>query len=397
MKTPRLILLLLIVLFACATSQASTSAIQPPPPAAPCPPEYTALATAYGQLLGFQDEPSFLRHGFTANSPYAGWLDQVRALGKTPGYSPEGPHHLAMLAVAIKRHGKNSDIARDFTTQFERELRLVRHKPVPPDATPPARTPVTILYTGDTQGVLCPQSVHDSSVGGLARRAPLVAELRTAASPTLLLDAGDAFSSARAMATTNNAIVVTAMNHMRYDVMGLGPHDLAVGENRLRQLAKQAEFPFICSNLVLTGSADWIKPYALIPRGPVTVAVLSLLPPTAEINLTGATRITAREALQRYIPIVEDKSDLIIVLTQTPLPELGIEQAEFGNIDAIIGDARGQAIMTPVHVFPAMAKGLAVGEIRLDAENGNLIHQAMHLLDVPTFDPELEKIVEARK
>ncbi len=241
MNTPRLLFLFLLVLTACARHpQAAPPAEIQPAQAAPPAQEYTDLSTAYGQLLGFRDDPLFIRHRFTANSPHAGWLDQVRAIGRRPGHSPEGPRLLAMLAVAIRQHGPDSPTARDFTTRFERELRLLRDAPASQPTPPPQPAPdttrpedsavVSILYTGDTQGVLYPQPVLDSSVGGLSRRLPLLAKLRAANPNAVLLDAGDAFTSSGEQAMRNNSAMVAAMNRMHYDAMGLGVHDLGMGE-----------------------------------------------------------------------------------------------------------------------------------------------------------------------
>lgn len=403
MKISILICLSLVLLAGCAKHSTTPPSDARPAQVEPCSQEYTDLSTAYGQLLAFQDDPIFLKHGFTANSPHAGWLEHVRALGRRPGYSPDAAQLLAMLAVAIKQHGKDSAVARNFTTQFEEKLSASRVKPAPEatqaaiPAPPAASGPVvSILYTGDTQGVLFPQPVHDSSVGGLSRRSPLLTKLRATAPNTVLLDAGDAFTATSANALRNNSVIVAAMNHMNYDAMGLGTHDLAVGEAHLRQLASQATFPVICSNLALANGETWIKPYALITRGSTTIAVLSLLPADAIVQIAGA-RITApAEALRRHASILRDKANLILILTQ--LPQVDVEAALAGiNVDVVIGDARGHAVTTRPCILPAMAKGLGVGEIQLSATDGALISRSMHLLDKAIVDAELEKKIQIRK
>ena len=408
MNTPRLLFLFLLVLTACARHpQAAPPAEIRPAQAAPPSQEYTDLSTAYGQLLGFRDDPLFIRHGFTANSPHAGWLDQVRAIGRRPGHSPEGPRLLAMLAVAIRQHGPDSPTARDFTTRFERELRLLRDAPASQPTPPPQPTPdttrpedsavVSILYTGDTQGVLYPQPVLDSSVGGLSRRLPLLAKLRAADPNAVLLDAGDAFTSSSEQAMRNNSAMVVAMNRMHYDAMGLGLHDLGMGEARLRNLVNQAAFPVICTNLTFSGSDEWIKPYVLITRGGETMAVLSLLPPMSTPPVPGAQYTPAQEALRRYVPMLKTKAQLIVVLSQLSQAETEAALAGIQDVHVVLGDARGQAATTPPYIFPAMAKGLGVGQIQLRVVDGGLVSRSMHLLDDPTADADLEREIQRRK
>ena len=407
MKISLLVCLALVLLAGCATRRPSTPPTPPaeakPAQTEPCSQEYTDLSTAYGQLLAFQDDPIFLKHGFTANSPYAGWLEHVRALGRKPGYSPDAPRFLTMLAVAIKQHGKDSTVARDFAVQFEEKLSASRVKPAPEVTqtaapTPPAAsgTVVSVLYTGDTQGVLFPQPVHGSSVGGLSRRLPLLTKLRATEPNAVLLDAGDAFTGTSKTGNRNNAVIVAAMNRMNYDAMGLGPHDLAVGEAQLRSLVSQATFPVVCSNLVFSGGETWIKPYALITRGSETIAVLSLLPETSTVQIAGARLTSPDEALRRQVGLLRDKASLILVLTQIPQTE--IETALAGiDVNAVIGDTYGHVVTTRPFVFPALAKGLGVGEIQLNTTDGGLTSHSMHLLDKAVVDAELENEIQIRK
>ncbi len=409
MKIPLLAPLLLVLLAGCAARHPSS-----PPPEAKAARighqslEYTDLSTAYGQLLDFQDDPVFLKHGFTANSPHAGWLDHVRALGRRPGYSPDAARLLTMLAVAIKQQGKDSAVARDFTAQFEKKLGALRIKPTPEAVqiesaqtvapTPPAAhsAVVSILYTGDTQGVLFPQPAHGSSVGGLSRRLPLLTQLRATEPNAVLLDAGDAFTDARTTAKRNNAAIVTAMNRMHYDAMGLGPHDLAVGEVQLRSLVSQATFPVICSNLALPDGETWIKPYALITRGSASIAVLSLLPATSAVQIAGARLTSPNEALRRHVAVLQGKANLILLLTQALQAEVETMLAG-SDIDAVIGDTYGHAVITRPAIFPAMAKGLGVGEIQLNPTDGALLSHSMRILDKAVVDAELKNEIQIRK
>lgn len=105
-------------------------------------PEFLELSTAYGRLLSFWDDPLFVEHGFSANSPYADWLSYVLSLQKKTNYSPEPPRLLAMLAMACKQYGLESSLTQDFKARFEHELGRLRSQPQPdPKSRPSVVTP----------------------------------------------------------------------------------------------------------------------------------------------------------------------------------------------------------------------------------------------------------------
>ena len=248
--------------------------------------------------------------------------------------------------------------------------------PVPAQQPQPAAGPsetgakITILFTGDTQGVVYPQPGINGTVGGIARRLPAIERVRAEAPALVLLDAGDAFVSGSHRAERINKILVRAMNHMRYDAMGLGPYDLDMGEMALRELAGIASFPFVCSNLEFQQDVlPWIKKYVLIERGRHTIAVISLLNPAPAVKITGARLIAPELAMNTLMPQLAAKADAVVLLTQTGREEILPMVSSAPVVDVILGDARSVFQDTPRYV-PAIAKGMGLGLVELDQADG---------------------------
>lgn len=264
----------------------------------------------------------------------------------------------------------------------------VAHHPADDDA-------ITILFTGDTQGVIYPQPGITGTVGGLARRPPIIESVRTESQAMVLLDAGDAFASGFPRAEHINKALVRAMNRMHYDAMGLGPHDFAVGEIALRELANAASFPMICSNLEFQkGAVPWIRPYALLDRGRHRIAVISLLFPDSAVKITRARVVAPQQALRKLIPQLAPQADVIVLMTQAPGEEIAAMLAPGADVDVTLGDARSMSLDSPRYI-PSVAKGRGIGLVELRQTAGHYqTTRTIPLLASGTLDVNILKIID---
>lgn len=154
-----------------------------------------------------------------------------------------------------------------------------------------------LLTTTDLHGHLVAydyikgQPTQGGSLAGVAR---LIKDARTEAeaaqTPVLLLDNGDTFQGTP-LAThlaeqevTPDHPIVASLNHLRYDALGVGNHDLDHGMPYLRAVADALDMPLVCSNLVSPRVAP-LAGYALLPvkmpqdaPAPLMVGVMSVLP-----------------------------------------------------------------------------------------------------------------------
>ena len=113
------------------------------------------------------------------------------------------------------------------------------------------------------------------------------------------------------------------MELMRYDALNLGSPEFMFGKEFLEQARSQVSFPYIASNLLDGGSRiPWTREYIIKEVGGIKVAILGVLDPDGLTRLPDRERVKGLEAippeaaLNRLLPEVRGKADLVILLSQ---------------------------------------------------------------------------------
>jgi 5'-nucleotidase len=110
---------------------------------------------------------------------------------------------------------------------------------------------ISILSTNDMHSRIEPFPANDrrfAGMGGMARRAAMIKQIRAEGNEVLLLDAGDIFQGTPYYNVYHGELELKLMTEMGYDAATIGNHEFDNGlENLLEQIPK-AGFPFICSN-----------------------------------------------------------------------------------------------------------------------------------------------------
>src|SRR6056297_2954340 len=110
---------------------------------------------------------------------------------------------------------------------------------------------ITILHTNDVHSHIdtFPSShSRHPNLGGVARRATLVEQIRNENPNTLLLDAGDIFQGTPYFNFYGGELEFKLMSKMKYDAATIGNHDFDNGIDGLYAQLPHAEFDFISSN-----------------------------------------------------------------------------------------------------------------------------------------------------
>lgn len=110
---------------------------------------------------------------------------------------------------------------------------------------------LTILYTNDTHARLDPFPVNateHAGLGGIARRATLVEQIRREKENVLLLDAGDIFQGTPWFNVYGGKVDLELMSKMGYDATTIGNHEFDNGLQGFADVAPAADFPFLCAN-----------------------------------------------------------------------------------------------------------------------------------------------------
>lgn len=185
---------------------------------------------------------------------------------------------------------------------------------------------LTILHTNDVHSRIEPFPMDGGryqGLGGFARRAALIKQIRAQESNVLLLDAGDIFQGTPYFNLFGGELEFKLMSEMGYDAATFGNHDF---DNGIEGLVKQmpfAQFQFLISNYDLKNTAlqNLAKPYKIFKIQGLKIGVFGV-----GIKLEGLVEKKNYGEIQYLNPIdsanyyatllkQEEKCDLVICLS----------------------------------------------------------------------------------
>jgi 5'-nucleotidase/UDP-sugar diphosphatase len=143
-----------------------------------------------------------------------------------------------------------------------------------------------------------------------------VAQERESAEHLLLVDTGDALVGGGPLGdATQGAVIVDGMNLMGYDAMALGPQELSLGLDVLRQRMAEAKFAILSANAVQAGTEELVaQPYVVLDLAEHRVGVIGLTR-VPDGDQPGLQVLDPQTAAARYVPEVAKQADTIVVLT----------------------------------------------------------------------------------
>ncbi|MDH5701069.1 MAG: bifunctional metallophosphatase/5'-nucleotidase [Nitrospirota bacterium] len=280
---------------------------------------------------------------------------------------------------------------------------------------------LVILHSSEHHGVALPlEQAEDSRVGGLARRASIVEEIRREGAPVLMVDSGDILIGTALSSWFRGEPDIRAMNLIRYDAMVAGNHDFDYGLDHLRTLVDLADFPMLCTNLQSERSPLPCRRSVVTRLGNVSVGVLGIVgksnfPDTfnrdvaSELSLVDPIASLQAEALRLR---TEDHVDLVIALTHQDTDEdLNILETIDG-VDVIIGGhtkgfdglyAPGlrepvKSMTRPGRVYvKTHRQGRTVGRLDLAIEDGSVLHAQSRNIPVTAsvpVEPNVQQLLD---
>lgn len=225
---------------------------------------------------------------------------------------------------------------------------------------------ITILHTNDVHSHIDPFPAEHATfpnLGGLARRAALIEQIRSENPNTLLLDAGDIFQGTPYFNFYGGELEFKLMSKLRYDAATIGNHDFDNGLEGLLAQMPHAKFEMLSANYDFTNTVmnGFVKPYTTFQLDDIKVGVFGL-----GIKLQGlVTEALYKET--KYldpIEIAQDMSktlkedlacDLVICLSHLGYeyknemrPSDLILASKTANIDLIIGGHTHTFLDSPV-------------------------------------------------
>jgi 5'-nucleotidase/UDP-sugar diphosphatase len=203
---------------------------------------------------------------------------------------------------------------------------------------------LTILHTSEHHGTLEPiENGPFKGLGGVARRAGLIERIRKEVTQILLVDSGDLVVGTAMSSVFRGAPDIAAMNLMGYDALALGNHDFDFGLEHLRELKKQARFPFLCTNL-RPKKAGVCQPFAVKSVGRLRIGLIGLVGGKSfpdRFSRSSVREIVFQDPIAAARAVAEQLSrrvDLVVAVTHQDTDEdLALAKAVGQIIHVIVG------------------------------------------------------------
>lgn len=291
------------------------------------------------------------------------------------------------------------------------------------ESTAPAekKSDIIILYTND---VHCAVDDNIGYAGLVSYRKELEAE----GYETILVDAGDAIQGGTFGTLTKGESVVRMMNEAGYDVSAVGNHEFDYGMERLFELRDEAEYPYVCCNLVdvRTGELPF-APYQIIEAGGRKIAFIGVTTPDSYSSSTPAyfqdeegnfiynlcesgDGSKLAETVQEYVDSArEEGADYVILLAHLGIGEESIPHRSsdiipmLSGVDAVV-DGHSHSVVEMEKPKDKDGKGVlltqtgtklkAIGRLTI-SESGEMKSELIE--EYEKKDPDIEKAIADEK
>jgi 5'-nucleotidase len=239
---------------------------------------------------------------------------------------------------------------------------------------------ITILHTNDFHSHIDPfgnDVPRNAGEGGMAKRAALIATVRSESEHVLLFDAGDIFQGTPYFNYFKAKLDFELMTMMGYDAVTIGNHEFDNGLEGILSQLKYAGFPFINSNYDFSDTilAGKTIPYKIFRRGGVKIGVYGLgvdLKGLVDPKNYGNTRYNdpLQTALKMEKMLKEEhNTDMIICLSHLGYDYKDntisdkILAAQTFNTDLIIGGHTHTFLKTPDKIMNKSGREVLVNQV----------------------------------
>ena len=199
------------------------------------------------------------------------------------------------------------------------------------DAAPPAAPrgrEIALLYSSNLQGKYAPCTCAVQPLGGLARRATVIARARAEADAALAVDAGDLFQPEGTTAETERQanLLAAGIASGGIDAFTPGEGDLAIGVPLLKKVTAAFKIPVVSANLYGRDGQRLFAADRLIDAGGTRIGFFGVTaPPTAaDANHWRAAGIVVRDpadaARESAEALRARGAEIVVALVHAGLP-----------------------------------------------------------------------------
>ena len=199
---------------------------------------------------------------------------------------------------------------------------------------------VTFLATGNVHGETDPCGWKKKPLGGLARKATVIDQIKKEGANPIVVDSGNLFfKNNKPTIGLNNEInqinaktIVDAYNIIGCDAFSLGENDFSNGLDYIVDLRDSANFPFISANIVDKRNNLIFNPYVIIDRD-IRIAFIGL---ASVFSHSEVSILDPLNSLSKIIDDVRQKSDLVVLLFNSSDEDMVKLQKSSIDVDLVI-------------------------------------------------------------
>lgn len=207
-------------------------------------------------------------------------------------------------------------------------LTLIAAAPEYAEAQNIRKVDIAVVQTTDVHGHLFPYNfiTRKPWQGSMARVATYVDSVRTAHSNVVLLDNGDILQGQPTVYyynfidTVSPHIVDDVYGYLGYDAVTIGNHDVETGHAVYDRWVASSPAPVLGANVVDAATGEpYLKPYTVIERDGVRIAVLGLLTPAIPAWLpepiwSGLRFDDMEQTARKWIPIIRERENPHVII-----------------------------------------------------------------------------------
>ncbi len=224
--------------------------------------------------------------------------------------------------------------------------------------------PLRILYTGDTHGAYETSTDFETGAqrGGYLMLEHDLNRLREEAPRNIYLDSGDQQTGSIFSSLVDDGVhggaVIEVFNRLGLDASVFGNHEFDFSYSNTRDLARRADYPFVCTNLLdkTTRQSVGGDPFAIIRKDGLDIGILGItleiLPEKVKAENTSSLIILPPvQAIEAYLEELDKATDLIVVLTHQGFEaDSLLAEGLDDRVDIIIGGHDHIAMAKPCQI-----------------------------------------------
>jgi 2',3'-cyclic-nucleotide 2'-phosphodiesterase (5'-nucleotidase family) len=222
---------------------------------------------------------------------------------------------------------------------------------------------ITILHTTDLHANILPTTDYKGTpdVGGAARCAAKIREIRRTTPHVLLVDAGDLYQGSAVGWRTRGSVMTRTINYLDYTSWTLGNHEFDWGAEILADRILESQVPVLAANLnwnplpdgpeKLKRAASKVRPYTIEEIAGIKIGIIGLTTPgipnwSRPRLIPGIGLEDSVKSLQKVIPELKAAGcEILVLVAHQAIKEDGDDHANqlfsviraFPEIDLVIG------------------------------------------------------------